>query len=120
VTIIALIDPLKGSGAALLPGTRAVGLQVRIANAGPEIYDSSATGDFSVVASSGGVVPVFAPHGICETPLEDFDRYMLPGQVRSGCVAFSVPDGGRVMAVRFSPHAQAVGRLTWAAGRDDD
>jgi hypothetical protein len=113
VTIAGLIDPLLGSGAALLPGTRTAGVIVEIANAGPAIYDSSATGDFSLVVSAGVVTPVFAQQGACRTPLRDFDNYITAGEDRRGCVAFSLPAGARILAVRFSPHAAAAGRLTW-------
>ena len=113
VTITRLIDPLRDSGASLLPGTRAVGVMVEIANNGPQVYDSSATGDFSVVAKSGVVTPVFAPQGICQTPLRDFDNYITPGERRAGCVVFAISSRTRVLAVRFSPHAGAAGRLTW-------
>ncbi len=114
VTVQRLIDPLSGSGAALLPGFRAVAILVELANAGPALYDSSATGDFSVLASRGPVIPVFVPSGICQTPVEDFDRYMAAGAVVQGCVAFSVPARARIIAIRFSPHARAAGRLLWS------
>jgi hypothetical protein len=116
VTVSRLIDPLRDSGAALLPGMRAIGVPVIISNAGPAIYDSSATGDFSMLASSGPVTPVFAPHGVCMTPLMDFDNYITPGESRTGCVAFSVGSHAKIVAVRFSPHGQPQGRLTWSAG----
>ncbi len=114
VTLRAVIDPLRGSGAALPPGTRAVGVIVQIRNAGPAIYDSSATGDFSVVPSSGVVTPVFAARGPCQTPLNDFDRYITAGEDRVGCVVFAVARAAVLDAVRFSPHAQALGRVQWA------
>jgi hypothetical protein len=113
ITIQRLIDPLTGSGAALLPGTRAVAILVQLENLGTEIYDSSATSDFSLVASAGPVTPVFVPKGICQTPVEDFDRYLTTGAVASGCIAFAVPDRARVLAVRFSPYGRSRGRLTW-------
>lgn len=113
VTVERLIDPLRGSGASLTPGTRAVAILVTLVNAGPALYDSSATGDFSLAASRGQVTPVFVPTGLCQTPVEDFDRYMAAGEQRSGCVAFAVPGRAHVVAVRFSPHARRVGRLTW-------
>lgn len=117
VTVVHLIDPLRNSGAALLGGTRAIAVLVRIANNGPAIYDSSATGDFSVVSSGGVVTPVFVPNGICQTPLRDFDNYIVGGDIRTGCVAFAVGARERVLSVRFSPHAAAAGRLTWRVGR---
>ena len=117
MTAVRLIDPLRNSGAALLSGTRAVAVLVRIANSGPAIYDSSATGDFSVVSSAGVATPVFVPTGICQTPLRDFDNYIVGGDVRTGCVAFAVGSRARVLSVRFSPHAGAAGRLTWRVGR---
>lgn len=115
VTVTRLIDPLSHSGAALQPGTRAVGVVLRIQNHGPGIYDSSATGDISIVPSSGSATPVFAAHGVCQTPLRDFDNYITAGEIRHGCVAFSIEMGAKVVAVRFSPHGRAAGRATWAA-----
>src|ERR1700683_1733762 len=65
VTISRVIDPLLGSGASLLPGTRAIGVEATVADDGPGGYDSSSTGDFSVVASAGAARPVFAASGVC-------------------------------------------------------
>jgi hypothetical protein len=115
VAVTRLIDPLRGSGAALQPGTRAVGVLVRISNKGPGIYDSSATGDISIVPSAGITTPVFASQGVCQTPLQDWDNYIVPGQQHSGCVVFSIDSDAKLLAVRFSPHGQAAGRTTWSA-----
>jgi hypothetical protein len=115
VTVRRLIDPLRDSGASLLPKTHAVGALVQIRNVGSSVYDSSATGDFSIVSSRGAAPPLFAPHGVCQTQLRDFDNYITAGEVRDGCVVFAVPDGARVTAVRFSPHAQAVHRVSWTS-----
>jgi hypothetical protein len=117
VTVSRVINPLAGSGAALAPRTRAVGVVVRIQNHGPGVYDSSATGDVSVVPASGSAMPVFARRGVCQTPLRDFDNYITAGEVRHGCVPFSVEAGAKLLAVRFSPHGHAAGRATWAVGR---
>jgi hypothetical protein len=114
VTVSRVINPLAGSGAALQPGTHAVGVIVRIQNHGPGVYDSSATGDISLVPASGSATPVFAAHGVCQTQLRDFDNYITAGEVRHGCVAFSIENGASVSAVRFSPHGRAAGRATWA------
>ncbi len=114
VTLLRVIDPLRDSGAALLPGSRAVGVMLRIVNHGPGIYDSSATGDVSILGSSGTATPVFAQSGVCQTPLRDFDNYISPGEKRIGCVAFSLPTGARLLTVRFSPHAKAAGRVSWS------
>ncbi len=114
VTVERVIDPLRGSGAALESGTRAVGVLVEISNAGPAIYDSSATGDFALAASAGPVTPVLATRGICRTPLNDFDSYIEPGERRSGCVVLAVPSRAEVTAVRFDPHAGVTGRLSWS------
>jgi hypothetical protein len=113
VTVHAVLDPLRGSGAALLPGTRAVGVVAEIQNDGPGDYDSSATGDFSIVPSSGTATPVFAPRGPCATPLRDWDNEISPGELRSGCVAFALTAHAQLIAIRFSPHARAHGRATW-------
>jgi hypothetical protein len=114
VTLRSVIDPLRGSGAGLPAGTRAIGVIIQIRSSGPKLYDSSATGDVSIVASSGVVTPVFATRGICKTPVEDFDRYITAGEDRIGCVVFAVANGATLDAVRFSPHAHRLGRLTWA------
>ena len=116
VTVRTVIDPLVGSGASLQPGTRAVGVEVAIRNAGPAVYDSSATGDISLAVTRGSVSPVFASAGVCETPDQDFDSYITAGEDRMGCVAFAVPAHSRVLAVRFSPHAQDADRLSWRVG----
>lgn len=117
MTIQRLFDPLHGSGASLLPHTRAVGVMAVIRNDGPGVYDSSSTGDFSVVPSSGTATPVFAPAGACQTGLRDWDNEISPGEQRSGCVAFALGATAKVTEVRFSPHARAAGRATWAAAR---
>jgi hypothetical protein len=114
VTVSRVIEPLSGSGSALSPGLHAVGVLIRIDNRGPGLYDSSATGDVSVVPTSGTATPVFAAHGVCQTQLRDFDNYITAGEVRQGCVAFSIENGAKVSAVRFSPHGRAAGRAIWA------
>jgi hypothetical protein len=114
VTFSRVIDPLRASGAELPPHTRAVGVLIQIRSYGPALYDSSATGDISLVSSDGAPTPVLATRGICRTPRNDFDRYITSGEHRSGCVVFAVADGATLDAVRFSPHAHPFGRLTWA------
>jgi len=57
---------------------------------------------------------VLATRGICRTPVNDFDRYITAGEDRVGCVVFAVADAAILDAVRFSPHAKARGRLSWA------
>jgi hypothetical protein len=114
VTVRKVIDPLRGSGAKLLPDTRAVGVFVQIRSSGPAVYDSSATGDISLAVSAGPVTPELATHGVCRTPLNDFDRYITAGEDRIGCVVFAVSDAATLDAVRFLPHAQLRGRLIWA------
>jgi len=114
VTLTRVIDPLRASGADLPPHTRAVGVIVQIRSFGPALYDSSATGDISLMSSAGITTPALATRGICRTPLNDFDRYITTGEHRTGCVVFIVADGATLDAVRFSPHAHRLGRLTWA------
>ncbi len=113
VTVLRVIDPLRDSGAALLVGTRAAGVIVRIQNHGPGVYDSSATGDISIVPSSGTTTPVFASHGVCQTALRDFDNYITRGEVRTGCIAFAIESSAKLLRVRFSPHGQQAGRVVW-------
>jgi hypothetical protein len=114
VTISRVIDPLGGSGASLPPGTRAIGVEAVIADDGPGVYDSSSTGDFSVLTSKGVAPPVYAASGVCQTPLRDWDNEISPGETRNGCIAYSVPAHANVLEVRFSPHALAHGRVAWA------
>jgi hypothetical protein len=113
VTIKSLIDPLRGSGASLSRGTEAVGVEAVIADDGPGGYDSSSTGDFSVVTSAGTAPPVFASRGVCQTPLRDWDNEISAGETRSGCNAYALPPRGRVLAIRFAPHAELRRRVTW-------
>jgi hypothetical protein len=114
VAVRQVIDPLRDSGAALPSRTRATGVIVQIRNAGPKVYDSSATGDISLVVSHGAVTPVLATRGVCRTPLNDFDRYITAGEDRVGCVVFVIAAGAILEQVRFSPHAEKRGRLVWA------
>jgi hypothetical protein len=115
VTVTKVIDPLTDSGASLLPSMRAVGVKLSILNHGPQTYDSSATGDVSLVLTAGSGVPTFAPSGSCKTPLRDFDNNIGPGEHRDGCVAFSVPKAAKVTAVRFAPHGKKTEVLyTWS------
>jgi hypothetical protein len=114
VTVAKVIDPLGDSGAALPPGTRAVGVKLDILDHGPVVYDSSATGDVSLVLSSGAAVPTFAPRGACQTPLRDFDNQIAPGEHHHGCVVFSVPNGAKVSGVRFAPHGNRAVPYIWS------
>ena len=118
VTVLKLVNIPSSAGASLLPGFRAVGVEVEIASTGPAIYDSSGTADFSIVATLSNatvanVTSVYIPAGICKTQLRDFDNYITAGEYRSGCVAFAIPAKARVSDVRFSPHGKSRGRLTW-------
>ena len=107
---------LTHTGSRALPGTRQVGIELRIANQQGATYDSTASGDVSLVLSAGQSEPLDVRRGPCQTPLVDFESIVSAGSVRSGCVAFSVPRRARVLGVRFSPHSRARGRLTWRTG----
>lgn len=116
VRVSKVIDPLRDSGATLPPGDRAVGVLVSILNHGPAVYDSSSTTDISLTSSKGAGTPSFAPHGVCETPLRNWDNYIVAGEAKSGCVTFAVRSGAKVATVQFSPHGQAAGRVSWRVG----
>jgi hypothetical protein len=113
VTVTRVLDPLTASGAALLPGTRAVGVMVVIRDERGATYDSTASGDWSVISSRGAASPLFIKQGVCQTPLTDFESLIGVGEERSGCVGFSVPRGAPILAVRFSPHARTPGSVAW-------
>jgi hypothetical protein len=113
VTVTRVLDPVSGSGAAKPPGTRAVGVQLVIHNDGGATYDSTASGDVSVVPSTGMAAPLFFNAGVCQTPLTDFESLIGVGETRSGCVGFAVPRGARILSVRFSPHSRLPGSVTW-------
>ena len=115
VTVAGVIDPLRGSGAALLPRTRAVGIRVRIRNLGPGVYDSSSTGDVAVAASPGTASVAYASRGPCMTMDRDFDNQISPGETRSGCVTFAVAAGAKVASVRFSADGGGAGVGRWRA-----
>jgi hypothetical protein len=115
VTVLRVLR-LTHTGSPLLPGTRQVGVELRIADQHGATYDSTASGDVSLVLSAGGAEPLDVRRGPCRTPLVDFESIVSAGSVRAGCVAFSVPRRARVLGVRFSPHSRARGRLTWRTG----
>jgi hypothetical protein len=113
VTVSKVLDPLAATGASLLGGTRATGAQVAIHNVGGTTYDSTASGDWSLLTTAGLASPLFVRHGICLTPLADFESLIGVGETRTGCVAFSVPRRARIVSVRFSPHSRAPGTVAW-------
>jgi hypothetical protein len=115
VTVLRLAA-LTHTGASPLPGTRQVGVELRIANQSGQTYDSTSSGDVSLVLSTGQAEPLDVRTGPCTTPLVDFESMIESGDVRGGCVAFSVPRSARVLGVDFSPHGRAPGTLTWRAG----
>jgi len=117
ITVSKVIDPLRGSGATLLPATRVVGIFVRISNRGPGGYDSSSTGDISIIPSSGVAAPAYAPRGACKTPDQDFDNAIGPGESRSGCVVFTLNTTARLVGERFSADGGGAGSATWRATR---
>jgi hypothetical protein len=99
------------------PGNRAVAVVLRIADESGATYDSTASGDLSVIVSTGETAPLDIRGGPCETQLVDFESHLYSGVVRTGCVGFSVPRHARVLGVRFSPHAQSRGSVSWRVGR---
>ncbi len=117
VTIRSLIDPLRDSGAQVVPGTKPVALLVAVQNAGPGGYDSSSTGDFSLNTAAGKAPPLFVPRGVCQTPLRDFMNAIAAGQLRIGCIAFSIPSDQRPTTVGFAADGGSSGRRRfWSAG----
>jgi hypothetical protein len=113
VTVSRVYGSLSGTGAALLPGTHAAGVQLTIRNEAGATYDSTASGDVSVITSSGAAAPLFIKQGVCQTQLTDFESLIGVGETRTGCVGFTVAHGARVVGVRFSPHSRAPGSVAW-------
>jgi hypothetical protein len=115
VTVTKVIDPLPYHGANVLPGTRPVGVEVRIALVGGVTYDSTASGDWSLQLAQAGAdaTPLAITSGVCETQLVDFESAIYGGDVRTGCVAFSLPTHAKIAAVVFSPHSNAGKAVRW-------
>ena len=115
VTVTQVIDPLPYHGANVVPGTRPVGVEVRIAVVGGATYDSTASGDWSLqlARASADATPLAVKSGVCETPLVDFESAIYGGDVRPGCVAFSLPAHAKIAAVVFSPHSNAAKAVRW-------
>jgi hypothetical protein len=113
VTVSKVYGSLSGTGAALLPGTHAAGVLLTIRNEAGATYDSTASGDVSVITSSGAAAPLFIKQGVCQTQLTDFESLIGAGETRTGCVGFTVPHGARIVGVRFSPHSRAPGSVAW-------
>jgi hypothetical protein len=115
VTVPRVAFPLRGSGALLGPGDRAAGVEVTVHNTGHGVYDSSSESDVSLRTTVGGqAVPAFASSGQCATSEIDFLKLVQPGESRSGCVVYDVPQGARPAAVRFAPEGHAALGRTWA------
>ena len=116
VTIRSLVDPLRGSGTPVAPGMKPVAVLVSVRNAGPGSYDSSATGDFSLDSAAGQGSPLFVQKGACQTPLRDFMNAISAGELRTGCVAFSIPSDQQPTTVGFAPDGGSAGpRRLWSA-----
>jgi hypothetical protein len=115
VTVTKMIDPLPYHGANVIAGTRPVGVQVRIAVISGATYDSTASGDWSLQLSpkSASATPLAVNTGVCETPLVDFESAVYGGDVRPGCVAFSLPAHAKIGAVVFAPHANLAKAVRW-------
>ena len=113
VTVTKVLDPLTHTGASLLPGHRATGVEVDVRVETGETYDSTASGDWSILSTAGLASPLFVKQGVCQTQLADFESLIGVGESRSGCVAFSVPRHAKILSVRFSPHARARGTVAW-------
>jgi hypothetical protein len=116
VTVSRIYASLTATGSPPPPGTRAAGVALTIANLSGATYDSTASGDVSVVLSAGSAAPLYIKAGVCQTPLTDFESLISAGETRSGCVGFAVPHRARIVAVRFSPHSRTPGTVSWAAG----
>ncbi len=115
VTVTKVIDPLPYHGANVIAGTRPAGIEVRIAVISGATYDSTASGDWSLQLSPKGAraTPLAVNSGVCETPLVDFESAVYGGDVRPGCVAFSLPAHAKIAAVVFAPHANAAKAIRW-------
>lgn len=113
VTVTKVYGSLAQTGASLLPGTHAAGVQLTIHDDQGATYDSTASGDVSVITSSGTAAPLFIKQGVCQTPLTDFESLIGVGETHAGCVGFAIPHGSHVVGVRFSPHSRAPGSVTW-------
>jgi hypothetical protein len=113
VTVTRVLDPLTGTGSALLPDHRAAGVQVTIRAVAGATYDSTASGDWAILTTAGLASPLFVKEGVCQTQLADFESLIGVGESRDGCVAFSVPRHARILSVRFSPHSRAPGTVAW-------
>jgi hypothetical protein len=115
VTVTKVIDPLPYHGANVVPGTRPAGVEVRIAVISGATYDSTASGDWSLELSPKGAdaTPLAVKSGVCETPLVDFESAVYGGDVRPGCVAFSLPKHAKITAVVFAPHSNLAKAVRW-------
>jgi hypothetical protein len=115
VTATKVLDPLPYRAANVLAGTRPVGVEVRIAVISGATYDSTASGDWSLEVSpaGAGAAPLSVNSGVCETPLQDFESAVYGGDVRPGCVAFSVPKHAKITAVVFAPHSNTAKAVRW-------
>jgi hypothetical protein len=115
VTVTNVIDPLPYHGQNVVPGTRPVGVEVRIAVVAGATYDSTASGDWSLqlAPASAEATPLSVNSGVCETQLVDFESAIYSGDVRPGCVGFSLPAHAKIAAVVFAPHSNPAKAVRW-------
>lgn len=117
VNVSRVVFPLRGSGAATLPGERVAGVLLTVRNVGDGVYDSSSEGDVSLRASgSAAVEPAFAGRGRCATTEIDPLKQLAPGVERSACIVFALPQGARPRTVRFAPDGRRSRARTWRVG----
>ena len=71
------------------------------------------TGRCSWRHASADATPLSVNSGVCETQLVDFESAIYSGDVRPGCVGFSLPKHAKIAAVVFSPHSNAAKAVRW-------
>jgi hypothetical protein len=103
VTITKVIDPASGANSYSEPasGKHFVGVKLRVQNQAPSIYQNNANNETTITLSNGKTIHAdYNPIANCG----NFDNGQIKvksGAASTGCVAFQVPKGQKVIEVKY-------------------
>jgi hypothetical protein len=102
VTVLGIVDPVDRGGyyRGPRPGTRWVGVRMRIANVGGTTYTDDPANDTRLIAGERTLEADSALLNTCD--VFPVTLNLAPGKARSGCVIFEVPTGSHPRQLRFA------------------
>jgi hypothetical protein len=119
VTLVRVLNPAAGKGISPGPGTRFVGVELRIVNPGSSTVEVQPDLDTHVVDRAGALYNLGVDNGnLASCPgFANGTAALVPGDSAQGCVGFEVPARPGLQTVRYAapgtPPAQAA---QWTVG----